>query len=77
MWALPTKKPENAVASLNWTLFAKFYAISLVSYVAMRVPKHRPPMHPGEILLKDFLEPFAISQTELALFNSRSLSANQ
>jgi addiction module HigA family antidote len=32
----------------------------------MRVPKHRPPTHPGEILLKDFLEPFAISQTELA-----------
>ena len=32
----------------------------------MRVPKKRPPTHPGEILLKDFLEPFAISQTELA-----------
>jgi antitoxin HigA-1 len=32
----------------------------------MRVPKHRPPTHPGEILLKDLLEPFAISQTELA-----------
>jgi antitoxin HigA-1 len=32
----------------------------------MRVPKHRQPSHPGEILLKDFLEPMEISQRELA-----------
>jgi antitoxin HigA-1 len=32
----------------------------------MRVPKKRPPSHPGEILLKDFLEPMGISQRELA-----------
>ncbi|MEA5503328.1 HigA family addiction module antitoxin [Halotia wernerae UHCC 0503] len=32
----------------------------------MRFPKHRPPTHPGETLLKDFLEPLAISQAELA-----------
>ncbi|MEH2322605.1 MAG: HigA family addiction module antitoxin [Nostoc sp.] len=32
----------------------------------MRVPKHRPPSHPGEILLKDFLESMEISQRELA-----------
>lgn len=32
----------------------------------MRVPKYRPPSHPGEILLKDFLEPMGISQRELA-----------
>ncbi|MBD2200635.1 MULTISPECIES: HigA family addiction module antitoxin [Calothrix] len=32
----------------------------------MRVPKNRPPSHPGEILLKDFLEPLEISQRELA-----------
>jgi antitoxin HigA-1 len=32
----------------------------------MRVPKHRLPSHPGEILLKDFLEPMGISQRELA-----------
>lgn len=29
-------------------------------------PKHRPPTHPGEILLKEFLEPLNISQVELA-----------
>lgn len=32
----------------------------------MRIPKKRPPSHPGEILLKDFLEPMEISQQELA-----------
>ncbi len=32
----------------------------------MKVPKNRPPSHPGEILLKDFLEPMGISQRELA-----------
>ncbi|MBW4677411.1 MAG: HigA family addiction module antidote protein [Desmonostoc geniculatum HA4340-LM1] len=32
----------------------------------MRVPKNRPPSHPGEILLKDFLEAMGISQRELA-----------
>lgn len=32
----------------------------------MRTPKNRPPTHPGEILLKDFLEPMKISQTQLA-----------
>ncbi|MEH2173191.1 HigA family addiction module antitoxin [Nostoc sp.] len=32
----------------------------------MRVPKYRPPSHPGEILLKDFLEPMGITQRELA-----------
>ena len=32
----------------------------------MRVPKYRPPSHPGEILLKDFLGPMGITQRELA-----------
>jgi antitoxin HigA-1 len=32
----------------------------------MRLPKYRPPSHPGEILLKDFLEPMGITQRELA-----------
>jgi addiction module HigA family antidote len=32
----------------------------------MRVPKYRPPTHPGEILIQDFLEPLGITQAELA-----------
>ncbi len=32
----------------------------------IRVPTHRPPTHPGEMLLKEFLTPMGISQRELA-----------
>ncbi len=30
------------------------------------IPKHRKPTHPGEILLKEFLEPLGMTQVELA-----------
>lgn len=30
------------------------------------IPKYRPPVLPGEILLKEFLEPIGMSQVELA-----------
>lgn len=32
----------------------------------IRVPNHRPPTHPGEMLLKEFLEPLGLTQKELA-----------
>lgn len=32
----------------------------------MRTPKYRPPTHPGEMLLKEFLEPMQITQQTLA-----------
>jgi antitoxin HigA-1 len=32
----------------------------------MKIPKYRPPTHPGEMLLKEFLEPLEISQQALA-----------
>ncbi len=30
------------------------------------IPKHRPPTHPGEMLLEEFLVPKRMSQMELA-----------
>lgn len=30
------------------------------------LPAHRPPTHPGEMLLKEFLEPLGVSQAEAA-----------
>jgi addiction module HigA family antidote len=30
-------------------------------------PTHRPPTHPGEMLLKEFLEPLGVSQTDAAV----------
>lgn len=32
----------------------------------MRVPTHRAPTHPGEMLREEFLRPLGLSQTELA-----------
>jgi antitoxin HigA-1 len=32
----------------------------------MRVPTHRPPTHPGEMLLEEFLMPMGLTQQELA-----------
>jgi antitoxin HigA-1 len=32
----------------------------------VRVPTHREPTHPGEMLLDEFLKPLGISQRELA-----------
>ncbi len=32
----------------------------------VRVPTHRPPTHPGEMLMEEFLEPLEMTQTELA-----------
>ena len=32
----------------------------------VRVPTHRAPTHPGEMLLVEFLEPMGISQRDLA-----------
>lgn len=32
----------------------------------VRIPTDRPPTHPGEMLLEEFLDPMGISQRELA-----------
>lgn len=32
----------------------------------IRVPTHRPPTHPGEMLLEEFLNPMGLTQQELA-----------
>lgn len=32
----------------------------------IRLPANRPPTHPGELLLEEFLKPHGISQAELA-----------
>ena len=35
--------------------------------VERRLPKHRPPTHPGEMLLEEFLKPLGISQSAFAI----------
>ena len=34
----------------------------------IRVPTHRPPTHPGEMLVEEFLTPMGIKESELAEF---------
>src|SRR6266576_6339217 len=34
----------------------------------IRVPTHRPPTHPGEMLVEEFLVPIGINESELAEF---------
>jgi addiction module HigA family antidote len=31
-----------------------------------RLPKHRPPLHPGEILLEEFIRPHGLTLTDAA-----------
>jgi antitoxin HigA-1 len=35
--------------------------------VARRLPTHRPPTHPGEMLLEEFLKPLGMSQSAFAI----------
>jgi len=35
--------------------------------VARRLPRNRPPTHPGEMLLEEFLKPLGISQSTFAI----------
>ncbi len=35
--------------------------------VQRRLPSHRPPTHPGEMLLEEFLRPLGISQSAFAV----------
>jgi len=32
----------------------------------VRIPTHRPPTHPGEILLEEYLKPLGFTQVQLA-----------
>lgn len=35
--------------------------------VSRRLPTHRPPTHPGEMILEEFLKPLGITQSAFAL----------
>lgn len=35
--------------------------------VQRRLPTHRPPTHPGEMLLEEFLKPLGLSQSAFAI----------
>lgn len=39
---------------------------TITNNVSRKLPKNRPPTHPGEMLLEEFVKPLNITQTELA-----------
>lgn len=39
---------------------------TITNNVSRRLPKNRPPTHPGEMLLEEFVKPLHITQTKLA-----------
>lgn len=41
-------------------------AQQLIKHVHQRLPAYRPPASPGEMLLRQFLEPMGLTQVELA-----------
>jgi len=38
----------------------------ITNNVSRKLPKNRPPTHPGEMLLEEFIKPLNITQTRLA-----------
>lgn len=41
--------------------------ITTRSFVRRRLPTKRPPTHPGEMLLEEFLKPLGLTQSEFAV----------
>ena len=39
---------------------------TITNNVSRKLPKNRPPTHPGEMLLEEFIKPLNITQTKLA-----------
>ncbi len=39
---------------------------TITNNISRRLPKNRPPTHPGEMLLEEFVKPLNITQTKLA-----------
>lgn len=41
--------------------------ITISADAANRLPRNRPPTHPGEMLFEEFVKPLGITQSELAI----------
>ncbi len=39
---------------------------TITNNISRKLPKNRPPTHPGEMLLEEFVKPLNITQTKLA-----------
>lgn len=49
------------------SLEGESYRLDREEVVERRLPRHRPPTHPGEMLLEEYLKPLGISQSAFAI----------
>jgi len=54
------KKPKSLTTTRS-------RSVATSASAGRRLPSHRPPTHPGEMLLEDFLRPLGISQSAFAI----------
>ena len=54
----------QTMSRLLTTIKGKYGKVGEIGMV--RIPTHRPPTHPGEMLLEEFLNPMNLTQRELA-----------
>ena len=57
---MPTKSRSQT------TIKADIIAEQAGQLVGRRLPRRRPPTHPGELLLEEFVKPLGITQSDLA-----------
>lgn len=60
---MPTKSKSQIITKRKGAASARIPAGELV---ARRLPRQRPPTHPGEMLLEEFLKPLGVSQSTFA-----------
>jgi antitoxin HigA-1 len=61
--AMPTKLKSRTIIKRRTMAERQGHSKELVG---RRLPRHRPPTRPGEMLLEEFVKPLAITQSELA-----------
>jgi addiction module HigA family antidote len=58
---------KNIVATGRVSGQVEAHEAQVTPPVGRRLPAHRPPTHPGEMLLEEFLKPLGISQNAFAI----------
>ena len=60
---MPTKLRSRTITKRQALAGRRAHSQELVG---RRLPRHRPPTRPGEMLLEEFVKPLAVTQSELA-----------
>lgn len=60
---MPTRSRSRITTKRRTTAGRRVRSAELVG---RRLARHRPPTHPGEMLLEEFLKPLGVTQSELA-----------